>query len=224
MIKPILSLIVIVISAGFAFFYVRPAYERLDTKKADLSMLNETLTSADEVQKTIRETKKNMESITPAEYTRFETFLPEEVDEIRFVNNIVHMGIQRNIAVEEIKILEKKEGRVGGNTTAGASAVTGVNKVFSLNQLSDEATPNLTAKNDALAKDFSTRKVNFSFVASYPVTLLFLGDLERSLGLINVNNLTLEEYKDTDTSKNKKTTGSSVPRYRSTVEIETYSL
>ena len=80
MIKPILSLIVIVISAGFAFLYVQPAYERLDTKKADLAMLNETLTNADEVQKIIRETKENMESITPAEYTRFEAFLPEKID------------------------------------------------------------------------------------------------------------------------------------------------
>ncbi|KKT81389.1 MAG: hypothetical protein UW78_C0011G0020, partial [Candidatus Azambacteria bacterium GW2011_GWA1_44_9] len=39
---------------------------------------------------------------------------------------------------------------------------------------------------------------------------------------INVNSLALEEYKDT--SKDKKTTSSSIPRYRSMVEIETYSL
>lgn len=222
MIKPILSLIVIIISAGFAFLYVRPAYERLDTKKADLAMLNETLTNADEVQKIIRETKENMESITPAEYARFEAFLPEKIDEIRFVNNIVHMGVQRNIAVDEIKISKKGEGGAGGNITTGASAATGVNKVFSLSQLSDETTANSTSVNSASAGIFSSPKVSFSFIASYPVTLLFLGDLERSLGLINVNNLTLEEYKDT--SKNKKTTGSSVPLYRSTVEIETYSL
>lgn len=222
MIKPILSLIVIVISAGFAFLYVRPAYERLDTKKADLAMLDETLTNADEVQKIIHETKRNMESITPAEYTRFEAFLPEKIDEIRFVNNLVHMGVQRNIAVGEIKILDTQTGGAGGNTASAASATAGVSKVFSLNQLSDDVTTNTPSKNDELAKDFSSRKVGFSFVASYPVTLLFLGDLERSLGLINVNSLTLEEYKDTP--KDKKTTGSSVPLYRSTVEIETYSL
>lgn len=222
MIKPILSLIVIVVSAGFAFLYVRPAYERLDTKKADLAMLNETLTNADEVQKIIRETKENMESITPAEYTRFEAFLPEKIDEIRFVNNIVHMGVQRNIAVDEIKISKKGDGGAGGSVPAGASATAGVSKVFSLSQLSDETTANPSPINSSSAGMFASHSVSFSFVATYPVTLLFLGDLERSLGLINVNNLTLEEYKDT--SKNKKTSGSSVPLYRSTVEIETYSL
>ncbi len=221
MIKPILSLIVIVISAGFVFLYVRPAYERLDTKKADLAMLNETLTNADEVKKIIRETKRSMESITPAEYARFEAFLPEKIDEIRFVNNIVYMGIQRNIAVGEIKILDAQAGGAGGNTKAGTGAITGMSKVFSLSQLSDEADANSSSKNDTLAQNFSSRKVSFSFVASYPVTLLFLGDLERSLGLINVNSLILEEYKD---SKDKKATGSSIPLYRSTVEIETYSL
>lgn len=220
MIKPILSLIVIVISAGFAFLYVQPAYERLDTKKADLSMLNETLTNADEVQKIIRETKESMASITPAEYARFEAFLPEDMDVIRFVNNIVHIGIQRNIAVAEIKISEK-ENSAQGNIASGASAVTGVSKVFSLSQLSDDTTANVTPANNTSGA-FSSHVVSFSFVASYPVTLLFLGDLERSLGLINVNTLALEEYKDT--SKNKKTTGSTVPLYRSTVEIETYSL
>ncbi len=220
MIKPILSLIVIIISAGFAFLYVQPAYERLDTKKADLAMLNETLTDADEVQKIIHETKRSMESITPAEYKRFEAFLPEKVDEIRFVNNIIHMGIQRNIAVGEIKILDEGK-KSAGDTKTGASAVAGVSKVFSLNQLSDDVTTNTSPQNETLVKDFSSRKVSFSFVASYPVTLLFLGDLERSLGLINVNTLALEEHKDT--SKDKKTT-SSVPLYRSTVEIETYSL
>lgn len=222
MIKPILSLIVIVISAGFAFLYVLPAYERLDTKKADLAMLNETLTNADEVQKIIRETKENMESITPAEYTRFEAFLPEKIDEIRFVNNIVHMGVQRNIAVDEIKISKKGDEGTGGGASTGASATAGVSKVFTLSQLSDDTTANSSPSNSSSAGMFSSHNVSFSFVATYPVTLLFLGDLERSLGLINVNNLTLEEYKDT--SKNKKTSGSSVPLYRSTVEIETYSL
>lgn len=221
MIKPILSLIVIFISAGFAFLYVKPAYERLDAKKADFVMLNETLTNADEVQKIIRETKKSMESITPAEYTRFETFLPEKMDVIRFVNNIVNMGIQRNIAVGEVKILEKESVATGAPAT-GPSAVTGVNKVFSLNQLSDEGTASTSSEGNVSQGTFSLHKVSFSFVATYPVTLLFLGDLERSLGLINVNTLALEEYKDT--SKNKKATGSSVPLYRSTVEIETYSL
>jgi len=221
MIKPILALIVIVISAGFAFLYVRPAYERLDTKKTDLAMLNETLTSADEVQKIISETKRNMESITPAEYARFEAFLPEKIDEIRFVNNIVHMGIQRSISVGEIKILGAEAGGASGNNTNGKSAVKGLNKVFSLSQLSDEAGAP-SSKDTTLTQGFSSRKINFSFIASYPVTLLFLGDLERSLGLINVNNLTLEEYKDT--AKDKKTTSSGAPLYRSTVEIETYSL
>ena len=165
MIKPILSLIVIVISAGFAFLYVEPAYEKLNTKKTDFAMLSDTLTSADEVQKIIRETKKSMEGITPAEYKRFEAFLPEKIDEIRFINNIVHMGIQRNIAVGEIKILKEERGG-GGNTVAGASAATGVSKVFSLSQLSDVSNTNASSKNDELAKDYSSRKINFSFVAS----------------------------------------------------------
>lgn len=222
MIKPILSLIVIIISVSFAFLYVRPAYERLDTKKADLAMLNETLTNADEVQKIIRETKDNMENITPAEYTRFETFLPKKIDEIRFVNNIVHIGLQRDIIVDEIKISKKIEGGANGNIATGAGIATGVSKVFSMNQLSDETTANPSSANNVSRGVFSAHNVSFSIIATYPVTLLFLGDLERSLGLINVNTLALEEYKDT--SKNKKITGSSVPLYRSMIEVETYSL
>lgn len=221
MIKPILALIVIVISAGFAFLYVRPAYERLDTKKADLAMLNETLTEADEAQKIIRETKENMENITQTEYSRFKAFLPEKLDEIRFVNNIVHMGTERRIVVDSIKILENGGTNANGST-GGARAVDGVNKVFALSQLPGDTTAVPSSESAPSLGGYSAHKISFSFLASYPVTLLFLGDLERSLGLINVNTLALEEYKDT--SKDKKTTGASVPLYRSTVEIETYSL
>lgn len=219
MIKPIASLIIIVISLGFFFLNVKPAYDRLGMKKADLAMLTTTLKQADEIKSIIEQTKESMGSITPAEYARFDAFLPEEIDELRFANNLLHIGTARKIVIEDVKIIKegKKDNTGNGGTDGGAA--DGVKKVFSLGQSIDSA-KNSPSGTTAVS-GYTTLKVSFSFVASYPATILLLGDIERSLGLINITSLSLKEYK---VDSGKKAGNAGPPLYQSLVEIETYSL
>lgn len=216
MFKPILSLLVIVSSVGFSLFYVLPVYRQLGMKQADLTMLNDTIKQTDEVKDVIDQTKKSMDEVTAAEDARFKTFLPEQIDEIRFINNIVRAGAMRNIVIEGITIAKAKEG-TGEMKTEGSSAFDGLKKVFSLT--GQESGGVLTSD---VRESHATIKANFSFIASYPATLLFLGDLEKSLNLININSLSFREY--TDTSDKKGVKSSSIPLYQATIEIETYSL
>lgn len=216
MFKPILSLLVIASSVGFSFFYVVPAYRQLGMKQADLTMLNDTIKQTDEIKDVIDQTKKSMDEVTAAEDARFKTFLPEQIDEIRFINNIVRAGAVRSIVIEGITTAKAKEG-AGEMKTEGSSAFDGLKKVFSLT--GQESGGALTSD---VRESHATTKANFSFIASYPATLLFLGDLEKSLHLININSLSFREY--TDTSDKKGAKSSSIPLYQATIEIETYSL
>lgn len=220
MIKPILSLLVIVFSLGFSFLYVVPAYKQLGMKQADLKMLNDTIQQTDEIKNIIDQTKESMDEVTAEEDARFKTFLPEQIDEIRFINNLVNAGVARNILIEGITTTKAAKDS-GGMNAADSGVLGGLKKVFSLTEQAggDQS----VSSGDELRRSYTTTKANFSFIASYPVTLLFLGDLEKSLSLININSLSFREYADTSGDKKETKRGVAL-LYQSTVEIETYTL
>lgn len=219
MIKPILSLLTVILSLGFSFLYVIPAYEQLGVKQADLKMLNDTIKQTDEIKNIIEQTKKSMDDVTAEEDARFKTFLPEQIDEIRFINNLVHAGAARNILIEGVTTTKVKKGAESINAT-DSGVLGGLKKVFSPTEQSSGSKS--ASSEDELRGGYTTTKASFSFIASYPATLLFLGDLEKSLSLVNINSLSFREYDTSEDKKEAKRNGA--PIYQSTVEIETYTL
>lgn len=219
MIKNIFSLVILVFSAAFLFLYVKPLYGLVEKRRADITLLDTALGQANSVKSVIEETETILGGIKPLERTRFETFLPSSLDEIRFVNSLVSIARARSVVVENVKVEKGDTGTLGGRmeeTTSGE----GVQRVFSLDKEDNgPAGTVLTAGGVASEGQYAVTTAQFSFIAPYATVLLFLDDMEKSLGLININTLTLKEYAgDGGSAKN------GVPRYLVTVELETYSL
>lgn len=219
MVKNIFLFGILVFSAAFLFLYVKPLYGLVEKRRADIVLLDTARGQANSVKHVIEETETILGSISALERARFETFLPSSLDEIRFVNNIVNIARARSIVIENVKIGDVNTKDVAGEGMKKTTSSEGVQRIFSLNKDNSSTAGIATAGGTASNGRYVATTVQFSFIAPYATVLLFLDDMEKSLGLINVNTLTLKEYTgDGGSAKN------GVTRYSVTVEIETYSL
>lgn len=219
MIKPILSLAILFLSILFVIFYVKPEYSRVQASRADLGKLSSVVEDTNKIKELIKQTGDILDTVDMDNQSRFDVFLPEKLDTVRFANNLQSIGLKNGIALSGIKVEEKKPDPV---TKPAGVATAGSNTVFSIGQQSAEASKN--AQGDTSPKEkYTTTKTDFSFAATYPNLLLFLKDLEKSLGLINVTSLSFKPLSSSVPGDSK--TGMDLPDlYQFTVEIETYSL
>lgn len=227
MIKPIISLFVILFSLGFGFFYAKPKYDDVQSTRADLLQLTQTSQSASDIKDIINETQKSLKNINPDDLARFNVFLPETLDGIRFANDLQHIGTTNGLILSDIKVDEQKKDNKPATATKPAvtqpASASGVMvKALSVpNTVGDGATPQPTTGGTAEKKYIATR-ASFAFAATYSGFLLFLDDLEKSLGLINITSLS---FKELSNSSEEKVTQSNLPSlYQFNIEIETYSL
>lgn len=227
MLKPIISLIVVVISIGFIFFNVIPAYELNVARRGDIESLTKILDTSSEIKTLIGKTKDNLNSIEPNILSRFEVFLPAKVDPIRFANNIQAIARDNRIILTNIKVDSAEDLAKLSTTGSGANAaVQGLVNAVSLGaQISKAESPILSGVaggSNAPKGKYVTTKATLTFTTTYESFQLFLNDLERSLGLINVTSLSFGET--TDGSADKKSKVPTDPVYGFTMTIETYSL
>lgn len=237
MTKPITSFVVLILSTGFIFLYVVPAYNLNQARRNDIESLTKTLSAFSEIRTLIDKTKKNLSNIAPSEMSRFEVFLPEAIDEIRFANNIQSIGTRNRISLSDIKVEGSANGTQKATATSGTSATQGLVGTLSISDKSTAAkmnnTESITARNSTgggvLSKKYETTKAKFAFTATYETFQLFLNDLEKSLGLMDITALSfipLPEDKSTLRS-GRELANSKVPLppiYQFTVEMEAYSL
>lgn len=225
MFKPIISFLVLILSIGFAFFYVVPAYNLSQTRNADIETLAKILSTSGEIRTLIDKTKKNLSSIESDNLTRFGVFLPESVDPIRFANNIQYIGRKDNIILSGIKVEESAT--APKNTLNRTGALQGLTNVMSLGAKMNQA-ESTTVVNSAGSgsqqqeKKYATTKATFTFPATYETFQLLLNDLEKSLGLIDLTSLSFAPLSDSADAKKSQT--QSLPTYQFTMAIETYSL
>lgn len=217
MIKNIFSFAVLIFSVIFLFLYMKPLYDLTEKRRADIALLNEALGKANSVKSVIKETETILSDISSFERSRFDTFLPSTIDEIRFVNNIISITRARSVVAENIKI-EKRSTDTSQESVSKDSLKGGLQKVFSLDKGGSSGVAPITS-DTALGGVYVATPVSFSFIASYSTMLLLLDDMEKSLGLINVNSLSFKEYTDDGGSAKN-----SVPRYYVTINLETYSI
>lgn len=213
MIRPILYIIVIIVSLGFALLNVRPAYYRVEARRAFLESLNNASNSTDKIKALIGQAEKELSKIDPVNLEKFNVFLPETIDEVRFINNLSHIGSLNGIVLENINV-EKAE-----NSPTSSQGESLKKNLITLPSFPYAPTP-ASSGGVPSEKKYVTTKAHFSFNAPYKEALVFLNNLEKSLGLINITALSFSPQEQKSGTK----AGSGSISYRYTLELETYSL
>lgn len=225
MTKPIISFIVLVLSIGFVFFYIMPAYNESVKRRGNIENLSKTLSTSSEIKTLIEATKTNLGSIKQSELDKFEVFLPEKIDTIRFANNIQNIGRKNRITLSDIKVDESVGGASNSNAVLLPTASKGLADKISLGAKIDNAEgigEQSVQSKPSTAGEYATTKASFIFTSTFETFQSFLDDLERSLGVIDVTSLSFSlAPANTSGTSPKKTPP---PTYLYTMEIETYSL
>ena len=212
MINPFISLAIIASFLSFAFFYVVPLYGEVEAQKADLGVLNDAVEDTEKIKEVIGQTVKSLDSVDPLMMKRLETFLPKTIDEVRVANNIQGVGVKNGLAVSNVKISNNVKGVQGGGTEQSVAGAQ-VEPVLSQGIPQEQK------------EKYATTKITFDITTSYEGFRLFVDDLEKSLGLINIKSLAFQEYKESKIIGSKSSRGAIPnPLYTFKVEIETYSL
>ena len=227
MTKSITSFIVILISAAFGFFYVKPAYDLVQGRRSEVASLSNILSSSSKIQTLIDQTTENLEGVSSTELARFAVFLPETIDDIRFANNLQHIGLINGIVLQGIKVKATSDDKQSKQSDSAGTrgAQQGVVRTFSLEskiQQSPIIGLGVPKPSAPAGKKYTTTKASFSFSATYESFRLFLNDLERSLSLVSVTSLIFTPIAETTDAKKLRSVAPAIYQY--VIEIETYSL
>ncbi len=228
MIKFIFSIIILTISVAFMFTYVKPEYNRTQESLAEIKRLNVTLRATENIKGIVKQIGDSLRGIDPLDTARSKVFLPEKIDEIRFANNLQNIGTINGIILTDIRVVgvDKKVEKV---TTSGVANTSG--KLFPASRpggslLTDKAVDiNMQKTADtANLKKYVTTKASFSFITTYGKSIVFLSDLEKSLGIISITDLSFQEHVGGSKASNIANIQKNILLYKYIVEIETYSL
>lgn len=214
--KPIASLIIIIASVLFSTTYVIPQYERTKELRGNIATLNGISGNTETIKKLLDETAIVLEKIPKESDTRFSLLIPEEVDHLRFANMLKSMATNRGIALRDIKIEREQAGMIIGGVTKETGLLTNIKNTFSLEPGArpggvQVGAPKLRERN------YTTTKGTLSFTATYEGFKTFLSDVEKSLILVNVTELSFIPRKDVARR-------SPVPLYDYHMQVETYSI
>ena len=203
-----------------------PSYQTSQDLNAKIVEVNEVLKKTDAAQGLIDETATILGSISEDSNARFALLVPEELDRLRFSNMLQRMAQSRGIILADIKVERISDATGGAPRSAppqDGNASAGLTRVLTLDKSVTAPGEEGGVVAQIVEKNYIATNVSFSFGATYPTFLSFLADLERSIGIINITELSFEPFPSvTDTGKVTK--GKVEPLYMYHVKAETYSL
>lgn len=233
--KPIISLIVIILSLGAAFLYVKPEYNIMVSHRTDVQTLNDIFSQADSINKLLTHTQETLDGVDASDLARFSVFLPETSDSIRLADNLQQIGLNRGLILRDIKVdvpsnaPQKSAGSVALNAVQGA--VQGAVNIFTIGGKENLSIAAYDAAQTAAGtagsassnnKNYVTTTAHFSVTATMQSFNLLLNDFEKSLRMTDVTELSFTEVA---LSADEKKLNPSAPLiYQYSVSISTYSL
>ena len=162
--KGVTPIILIALSVGLFIYYIRPQYEQVGALQERQKQYDEALAAADELFQLRDELINKYNSFSTADLRRLQKFLPKQIDDVRLLLDIDQIAEGYDITLEEIEITDV--GDENKNTAKGA-----------------------VRQSDEDDIDLNTLGLSFTFDATYDEFVDFFKDLESSLRIIDITEL-----------------------------------
>ncbi len=161
--RSIIPIILIITAALVGFFQVKPVYEEMRIVKSKVQNIEEALQKTKEISLAAEDLKSKIKSIPYNDLNKLENvILPDDIDQIRFLNMLNSIASKNNLFLEGLSVSEEDNSVAKNNTSAENSSSN--NK---LNKL----------------------KFSFSVSTDYDTFKKFLNNLEKSMALMEVENI-----------------------------------
>ncbi len=188
MTKTILSIVGLAIAGASLFFYTQPTYDELRALETQIGEYNQALEKAAELQSLKQSLLSRYNAFNPADIDRLHKLLPDHVDNVRLVLDLDNLAARHGMALQNVTLSNPTEAAEKGAIGAIGSS----------------------------RQKFSSLTLKFTTHGTYGNFKGFMEDLERSLRIVDLVSLSLQEASDNVPGKE--------PRYRFDITIRTYWL
>lgn len=188
MTKLILSVAALAIAGAVLFFYTQPTYDKVLALEAEIGEYNEALEKAAELQALKQSLLSRYNAFNPSDIDRLHKLLPDHVDNVRLVLDLDNLAGRHGMALQNVTL----------------------------------SNPTATAEKGAIGaigsgrEKFNSLTLKFTTHGTYANFRGFIEDLERSLRIVDLVSLNLQEGSDNKPGQE--------PQYRYDITIRTYWL
>jgi len=176
----IFSSILIIVAIAVFFSFIDPEYKEIKELKIEDGQFDEALERSKELQTIRDELLSKYNTFSTDELDRIEKLLPDNVDNIRLILDLDGIASLYGILIQNVSISDGGRGKSGTEKVIGDEiASSGVIAVTSQNKL-------------------GRIDLSFDVTASYDVFKLFLKDLEKSLRIVDIKNLSIGSKSDSN--------------------------
>lgn len=157
--KSLLGIGLIIISIAAFFMWINPHYGNIKTLNVELADSTAALAQANLLNTKRSALVEQENSFNPSDVTKLQKLLPDTIDSIRFVIDMQGIAARHNLVIQDISI---------GDNARTSSAVASVGPA---------------------GKQYGETQLGFSVTTTYDNLQAFLGDLEKSLRVMEVKSL-----------------------------------
>jgi Tfp pilus assembly protein PilO len=190
MFRFVFPIIMTVAAIGLFVVFTNPTYKDVGVLRSVESAYNQALNNSQQLLKVRSDLMVKYNNLTGTDRDRLNKLMPNTVDNIRLIIDTQNIALTHGMTLKDIKY----DARAQSTATSAAASQT---------------SPSQVAANQ---KDYGTFELEFSVTGSYQNFLAFLGDIEQSLRLVDVESVTFQAPE----------AGSSAMKY--VVRIRTYWL
>ncbi len=206
MVRFILPIILIGISASLFFMFSNPIYSDIGKLRDQVKSYDTALSNSKELlnQRDQLTTKKN--KIDPDDLIKLQRLLPENIDNIRLILEIEQIASPYGMVLKDIEYSPTDAKKTEAKKESGAAA--------------GPVPGGQTQSN----KGYGVWDLEFSTTGTYDNFINFTRDLEKNLRIVDISSVDFSSNNETE-EKEKKTGGTSLPEtYKYNFKVKTYWL
>lgn len=158
----------LLIAGALFFVIVDPLYKEVDTLRADVATYNTALTNANTLARTRDDLTARYDKLTDDEKNRLEHFLPNTVNNIKFILEIEQTANTHSMPLKDIKF-DAQAPTEKDATPAKATVVS--------------------ASDPNASKPYGIFPIEFSTEGNYDTFVAFLKDVEHNLRLVDIRSV-----------------------------------
>ena len=173
--KFIFSILLIIISIILFFWIVNPLYSDVSSLRTEVATYNIALDNSKELQATRDQLTENYKNINKSDRDRLERFLPNTVNNIRFILEIERIANMHSMPIKNVRFQPEK--------------VSGDNTLDTAKNPPKQGTTIVTSGNPNTSLPYGSFPIEFTTEGDYNTFVLFLKDLEHNLRLIDIKSI-----------------------------------
>ncbi len=183
--KWLLPIVLIGVGIGGFILITKPIYSEIETIQKESEAYEQALQNSANLQKERDRLTTKLNSFAPEDLAKLEKMLPDTVDNIKLILEIQEQAsnqgiVVRNVQFEPKQFVEEEEEKPEGSTENTAST-TSTTATTPVRRTAVSPTDNL---------DYDIFELQFSVEGSYKDFVAFMGLMERSLRLIDIQSIT----------------------------------